>query len=213
MIYLIMIYTTINQGFKWKILVFLVILTLLIGLVNASEENEILEGEKLIKSKISCDKLNDEQLEGIGEYIMESMHPGELHEAMDERMGGEGSENLRLVHVNMAKMMYCGENDAMPANMMNMMMNRGAGGFGMMGNFESGYGMMGNYFGGLFYGWRMMIFWILVIIIVIWLIIWGLKNSNNFSIGSGNSLDIIKRRYAKGEITKKQFEEMKKELR
>ena len=83
----------------------------------------------------------------------------------------------------------------------------------MMGNFESGYGMMGNYFGGLFYGWRMMIFWILVIIIVIWLIIWGLKNSNNFSIGSGNSLDIIKRRYAKGEITKKQFEEMKKELR
>lgn len=72
----------------------------------------------------------------------------------------------------------------------------GMGGYGMMG-----YGMG---FGFIF----MLIFWGLIIWIVVALI-----NARQFNKNDNlDSLTILKRRYAKGEITKKQFEEMKKEL-
>ena len=58
----------------------------------------------------------------------------------------------------------------------------------------------------MFYGG---LFWILLIIGVVWLIIW-LTKSNTF-VGE-TPMRILERRYAKGEITKKQFEDMKKEL-
>ncbi len=66
----------------------------------------------------------------------------------------------------------------------------------------SNYGHMG--------GVGMLIFWILVIIGIIYLI----KNS---SCGSGRKeekrpLDILKERYAKGEIDKEEFESKKKDL-
>jgi hypothetical protein len=54
--------------------------------------------------------LTEEQLESIGEYLMELMHPGSAHEAMHEMMGlQEGSEEHKSFHVNLAKAMYCGQ--------------------------------------------------------------------------------------------------------
>ncbi|MBI2549821.1 hypothetical protein HYV83_01415 [Candidatus Woesearchaeota archaeon] len=68
------------------------------------------ETKKLIDSNVACDELTDEQLEEIGEYYMEQMHPGEAHEFMHQRMGlAEGSETEEKFHINLAKTMYCGE--------------------------------------------------------------------------------------------------------
>jgi putative membrane protein len=72
--------------------------------------------------------------------------------------------------------------------------------------------MMGGngmgWFGGIF----MVIFWIAVVIGIVFLIRW-LVQSTRGGAGSGESaLEILKRRYAKGEINKKEFEQKKKDL-
>jgi putative membrane protein len=80
------------------------------------------------------------------------------------------------------------------------------GGYGGWGH---GPGMMGGYgFGGIF----MVVFWIVVVIGIVFLIRW-LVQSTRGGGGSGESaLDILKRRYAAGEINKKEFEQKKKDL-
>ncbi len=101
------------------------------------------EAKELINSKIACEEISDEQLEMMGDYYMEQMHQGEQHEAMDKMMGGEGSESLKQMHINMAKSLYCGENnEMMTSGMMNMMSS------GMMGAGMKGCGMMGNMMNG-----------------------------------------------------------------
>lgn len=103
-----------------KIKLFLVILFLLLSpnFVNAHSEETFEEAEKLIESGISCDELTEHQLEEIGDYYMEQIHPGEEHIRMDEMMGGEGSERLRLMHINMGRSNYCDGNDAILSGMM-----------------------------------------------------------------------------------------------
>ena len=86
-----------------KKIIFSFVLTLLlfsIGFIAASGNHESIfeQAEEIIKQKISCEDLTDDQLEVLGDYYMEQMHPGEQHEVMDEMMGGEGSESLRQAH-------------------------------------------------------------------------------------------------------------------
>ncbi len=50
------------------------------------------------------------------------------------------------------------------------------------------------------------LFWV----ILIWLIVWLLRKSN---AQTNTPLSILNERYAKGDITKKQFEEMKKDVK
>ncbi len=168
-----------------------------------ANEDKIAEGQTLVQSRVSCSSLSEAQLESIGEYYMELMHSGQLHEIMDERMGGEGSETLRQAHVNIAQMMYCGNKNAMPMSMMNIMMNRG-GSQNMM-SYSPGFGMMSSWQYG---GWNML-FWIIIILLLVYFFI---KYFSEGNFGS-NSLEILKKRYAKGEITKKQFDQMKKDLK
>ncbi len=74
------------------------------------------------------------------------------------------------------------------------------GSFGM-----GGYGMMGF---GMGYGFIfMLLFWG----VLIWLIV-TLINATPSGKKEENPLSILKNRYASGEITKKQYEEIKKEL-
>jgi putative membrane protein len=66
--------------------------------------------------------------------------------------------------------------------------------------------------GGLLFGW---FFKMLIIAVVIWLIVHSLnRNHDNKDIHFPfeSALDILKKRYAKGEISKDQFEQMRKDL-
>jgi len=76
---------------------------------------------------------------------------------------------------------------------------------GFMDNY--GYGMMG--YGGGFFG---LLFWILIIVIAYLLIKWLVEQNKTRGGEEKSALDIAKERYAKGEITEEEFEEMKKRL-
>ncbi|PKN61718.1 MAG: electron transporter RnfE [Deltaproteobacteria bacterium HGW-Deltaproteobacteria-15] len=69
-----------------------------------------------------------------------------------------------------------------------------------------------GWFGGIF----MLIFWILVIIGLVFLIKWLVQNTRAGSSSprseSSRALDILKERYARGEIDKQEFEEKKRDL-
>lgn len=77
--------------------------------------------------------------------------------------------------------------------------------YGYMGNY--GYGMMG--YGGMLFG---LIFWILIIVLAYLLIKKLLEQNKNQSVEGKSALDIAKERYAKGEITEEEFEEIKRRL-
>jgi len=100
------------------------ILIILITTISTAHERDFTEAKSLIGNKTICSNLTDEQLESIGDYYMEQMHPGELHEVMDERMGGEGSEQLKQVHIAIGKSFYCGEEKAISQMNMNIMLGR-----------------------------------------------------------------------------------------
>ncbi len=68
----------------------------------------------------------------------------------------------------------------------------------------SGGGMMG--FGMGF----MMIFWVLILIAIVYVILNLGKNPSTSSKES--ALEVLKQRYARGEIDKKEFEERKKDI-
>ena len=66
--------------------------------------------------------------------------------------------------------------------------------------------MMGNGFGMGFGGGLMWLFWILLIIVIVWVV--------KASMGSGtrsetrkSAIDILKERYARGEIDQEEFEQ------
>ena len=82
------------------------------------------------------------------------------------------------------------------------------GGWGMMG---PAWGMMG----GFGWGWMpllMLVFWGLVI----WGIVAAVRHSGHHAscctTTTESALELLKKRYAQGEITKKEYEEKKKDL-
>jgi putative membrane protein len=78
-------------------------------------------------------------------------------------------------------------------------------GFGMMDGY--GYGMMG--YGGMFFG---LLFWIVIIVLAYFLIKSLIEKNKPNSVEGKSALDIAKERYAKGEITKEELDEIKKNL-
>ena len=172
--------------------------------------------EKLQAKQTACTDLSDEDFGALGEYFMGQMM-GSSHSAMNQMMvnmmGEEGEEQI---HIVMGKRLSgCDTSAAFPSQgvgfmpMMQMMMGGWSSPFGFnptnnsMMNFGYGFG---------FFGWLfMLLWWVLIIVAVIALVKW-LANQFKGGVSSKTALDILKERYAKGEIDKKEFEEKKKEL-
>lgn len=99
----------------------------------------------------------------------------------------------------------------------------GFGGFGMggmMGGYGGYGGMMGGY-GAQGFGFNpigaiiSLVFWALIIGGIVLLVIWLVRNAGRtwLTASTGESpLDILKARYAKGEITKDQFDAIKRDV-
>jgi putative membrane protein len=80
---------------------------------------------------------------------------------------------------------------------------------------QMGPGMMGGWGMGWFGGVFMMIFWVLVLVGLIFLIKYLIQSTNRVKSDAGggnNALEILKERYARGEIDTAEFEEKKKAL-
>ena len=160
---------------------------------------------KMQAKEVNCENLSDENFGALGEYFMGQM-AGKQHEAMNnmmtQMMGEEGEERM---HIVMGKRMSgCEPLAPMPQSVMDSdtmpMMNM------MMGN------MMGNFGAWGWLGWIFMIlFWVLIAVAIIALIKWLINQIRGEAKGK-SALEILKERYAKGEIDKKEFEEKKKDL-
>ncbi len=99
----------------------------------------------------------------------------------------------------------------------------GFGGFGMggmMGGYGGYGGMMGGY-GPQGFGFNSigmiisLVFWALIIGGIVLLVVWLARNAGRTTFGASAGdapLDILKSRYAKGEITKEQFDAIKRDL-
>ena len=66
------------------------------------------------------------------------------------------------------------------------------------------------------HGWGMGWWWIIgliIVIAVIWIVVKSMNRGTGSSQSTGKSaLDVLKERYAKGEIDKQEFEERKRDL-
>ncbi len=91
----------------------------------------------------------------------------------------------------------------------------GSGGLGMGPGMMNGNGMMGGYG----YGYNplgmilSLVSWALIIAGVVLLVVWLVRNAGKATGTSSQApLDILKARYAKGEITKEQFDAIQRDL-
>ena len=97
--------------------------------------------------QLDCSKVSDSDLERLGDSVMEQNHPGAAHEAMDQMMGGEGSDSLRQMHINMGNSyLGCGNNYGY--GMMGMM--------GAVGRNTTGKSVSNSRQSGQVNGWSMM---------------------------------------------------------
>jgi putative membrane protein len=172
---------------------------------------------KLQAKEVVCADLNDEQYGVLGEYFMGQMS-GDSHAAMNAMMiQAHGEDGEEQIHIVMGKRLSgCDTSAAFPAisggwmPMMNMMWG---GWSSPLGNNSTNNMMNFGFgpFGG--FGWIFMIlWWVLIIAGIVALIKWLTGQSSGSHNNQKSVLDVLKERYAKGEIDKKEFEEKKKDL-
>ncbi len=166
--------------------------------------------DKLQAKRVQCSQLTDDDFDVLGDYFMGQMM-GSAHAAMNVRLEQQlGSDGEKQMHVVMGKRLSgCDPTLAYPASGASFMLAMMGGGANMMNWGYGGYGMpyAGGWMGGLF----MILWWVLIIAAIVSLIKW-LRHGNNHGHRGNSALDILKERYAKGEITKQEFEEKKKDV-
>src|SRR3989344_999069 len=185
---------------------------------TAREEQEGKElWNKLQAKEVACADLNDEQYGVLGEYFMGQM-AGESHAAMNAMMiQAHGEDGEEQIHIVMGKRLSgCDTSAVFPAisggwmPMMNMMWGGGSSPFGsnnysMNNMMNFGFGGFGG-FGFIF----MILWWVLIVAGIVALVKWLMNQGRDGS--SKSALDILKERYARGEIDKNEFENRKKDL-
>jgi len=164
--------------------------------------------DRLQAKEVVCENLSDEQFGVLGEYFMGQM-AGDSHAAMNAMMiQAHGEDGEEQIHIVMGKRLSgCDTSAAFPSisggwmPMMNMMfpLRQGFGGQGGEWAFSLGWILM-------------VLWWVLIIAGIVALIKWFTNQSHGMSHHEKSALDILKDRYAKGEIDKKEFEEKKKDL-
>ena len=163
--------------------------------------------------KIIVDKVSVTKLESLGDSVMEAMvGNSEVHDQMDKNMGGDGSATLTALHKKIGYNYLVGY----PNGMMNLMSDGMMGNYGggMMGN--NGGGMMGNNGYGVMgsFGWGGMTMGILFVILIGIIVFFVVKNARGTGsrLTNETALDILKIRYAKGEISKDDFDKIKQSI-
>lgn len=174
--------------------------------------------EKLQTKQTQCSDLSDDDFGVLGEYFMGQM-TGTSHEAMntmmEQMMGKEGEEQA---HIAMGKRLSgCDTLAAFPSQgvgfmpMMQMMMGGWSSPFGSNQSNNSMMNFGFTPFDG--FGWIFMIlWWVLIIAGIVALIKWLTSQSRGTYDHEKSPLEILKERYAKGEIDKKEFEDKKRDL-
>jgi putative membrane protein len=86
--------------------------------------------------------------------------------------------------------------------------------YGGYRGWEMGPGMIGWGLMGWFGPLMMLVFWAAVIVAIVFLIRWIAHSTKGTpdSKGGESALEILKKRYARGEINKEEFEEKKRDL-
>jgi len=197
---------------KRLILASLIILSSLLFVIADSDSHEdFSEAIEILEQKIPYTQITDAQFEILGDYFMELMLE-EDHEYIDEMMGGEGSESLRIAHINMGKRFYSHYLQAgiLPTRGMGPSM---MGSSEMMGTNDWGH-MMYPGDGHFFWGFGVVGFGIvaLVAILLIVLIFLLAQKKGPEKEMEDNTIKLLKERYAKGEITKAEFDKTRKDL-
>jgi putative membrane protein len=181
--------------------------------------------EQLQIKQTNCSNLNNDDFEVLGEYFMgQSIGNTERHAVMNKMMQGMmGQNGEEQMHITLGKRSSgCDTNSSFPSGfglpIMWWMMGSAFAPWSFGGTKGGGNPMMGTGFGNMMGGWGgfgfgwifMIVFWILIILGVVALVryLGGTKQNEADKI----PLDILKERYAKGEINKEEFEEKKKDL-
>lgn len=181
--------------------------------------------DKLQSKQVQCANVSDEDFDALGEYVMGTMTGGS-HAAMNAMMiqmhGEQGEEQIHIVLGK--RLSGCDINAAFPANgagfmpMLQMMWGArlpdGQGGSSPLGFYPNNSGHMMNFgYGVLSLGFLGILLWFLWWIFVVAVIVWIARRLLGLPRGRGSrALEIVKERYAKGEITKEEFETIKKNL-
>lgn len=79
-----------------------------------------------------------------------------------------------------------------------------------------GYGFMMDWNHMMNFGWGGIFMWIvflIIVVVIVYLLVQSNKPRSYDSSFIESPIDILKKRYAKGEITKEEFEKMRKDLK
>jgi uncharacterized membrane protein len=166
--------------------------------------------------RIDPDRVDPGLLEELGEAVMSLMVPDpERHEWMDRMMGGEGSESLAERHRWMGYRYLNGGRG--PTGMM------GGGNFDRRGGWAPMMGFppwagKGNWRYGGMMGWNGGNLWIwilasaLVAAVVVLAILYSRGRREGGYSSTDDALEILKRRFARGEIGREEFDRIRRDL-
>ncbi len=173
--------------------------------------------EKFQAKQVACANLSEADFAALGEYFMGLMM-GDSHAAMNQMMvSAMGEEGEEQMHVAMGKRLSgCDPSAVYPASgsgfmpMMNMW-----GPYGMMGGRYSPNGWWGMHGYSGAWGWLQVLFsvfwWVFVVAFVVAAVKWIFGCRRGWHRRS-SAHEILGERYAKGEISKQEFEEKKRDL-